>query len=201
MTTHAATSDSARQGWLFGPGTDLFIGCGAAYALVALLHVGLGASLERWLPGGLLILLFSMPHYGATLLRVYESSGDRSRYRFFAVHATLLLVALFAISLHVGLLGSLVLTLYLTWSPWHYTGQNYGIALMLLARRGVVVDARAKRWIWISFVASYALTFVAMHGAQPGASYAPVSYDDATVRMLPLGIPVAVALPLSLIHI
>ena len=48
---------------------------------------------------------------------------------------------------HLPALGTFLVTLYLTWSPWHYTGQNYGLAVMFLRRSGVEVDARTKRWM------------------------------------------------------
>lgn len=185
----SAPATGRSQGWLFGAMPDLWLGCGLAYLLAALVHLALGASLVEWVPAGLLILVFSMPHYGATLLRVYEAADDRAKYRLFAVHATGVLVLCLAVGSHLPILGSLLLTIYLTWSPWHYSGQNYGVGLMLLARRGIAVDATTKRAIYISFVASFALTFIAIHGETPGASYAPVSYDDAVYRVLPLGIP------------
>ena len=184
-----APATGRSQGWLFGATPDLWLGCGLAYLLVALMHLVLGASLVEWVPAGLLILVFSMPHYGATLLRVYEAADDRAKYRLFAVHATGVLVLCLAVGSHLPILGSLLLTIYLTWSPWHYSGQNYGVGLMLLARRGVTVDSATKRAIYTSFLASFALTFIAIHGETPGASYAPVSYDDAVYRVLPLGIP------------
>jgi len=193
-TTLSASAASTR-GWLFGPAPDLLLGCGVGYLAIALLHLVFGASLASVIPGGLLILVFAVPHYGATLLRVYESSEDRSRYRFFALHSTIALVVLFAVSLHAGLIGSLLLTVYLTWSPWHYTAQNYGIALMLLARRGVTVVPATKRWIHASFVCCYGLVFLALHGAQPGASFAPVSYGGASIQLLSLGIPHTVVQP------
>jgi len=118
-----------------------------------------------------------------------ESPADRARYRIFALWGTLAFVALFVVSLRSVWLGSLVLTVYLTWSPWHYTGQNYGICLMLLRRRGVDFDAGLKRWIYASFVLSYLLTFLAVHSGGGGSSYAPVSYGGTVFRLIKLGIP------------
>jgi hypothetical protein len=141
----AGATARTSTGWLFGPVPDLLLGCGAAYLALALVHLAVGDRLPGAIPGGVLILLFSLPHYGATLVRVYGSSEGRDRYRFFALHATLALAAVFVVSTRAGILGSLVLTVYLTWSPWHYTGQNYGIVLMLLGRRGVQVDPVTKR--------------------------------------------------------
>ncbi len=179
-----------RRGWLYGSGVDLLLGCGIGSMAVMLLQAGLGRNvLATWVPGALLILLFALPHYGATLVRVYEDPADRRRYRFFSVWATLLIATGFVASLYGQLLGSLLLTVYLTWSPWHYTGQNYGIALMLAGRRGVTVTPTAKRFVHASFVASFLLTFVAIHSAQPEGSYAPVSYGGTVFKLLSLGIP------------
>ena len=60
--------------WLFGPVSDLLLGCGGLYAIVLLAFAIGGAELRAqeaiWL-GPLLVLLLGAPHYGATLLRVY----------------------------------------------------------------------------------------------------------------------------------
>jgi len=179
-----------RRAWLFGSGPDLILGCGLGSIAIMVVQMAVGeADLVRWVPGGLLILLFSLPHYGATLLRVYEDPADRQKYRAVSVVATLAVFAAFVVSLYGPLFGSMLLTLYLTWSPWHYTGQNYGISLMLAGRRGVALSATTKQWVHASFITSYLLTFFAIHSAQPDGSYAPVSYGDSVFELLPLGIP------------
>ena len=179
-----------NRSWLFGSGTDLVLGCGIGSMAVMMLHGALGGDvLAAWMPGALLILLFSLPHYGATLVRVYEDGAERRKYRVFSVWATVIVACAFAAGLYSHLLGSLLLTLYLTWSPWHYTGQNYGIALMLAGRRGAVVTPLAKRFLHLSFITSFLLTVFAIHSGQPGASYAPVSYGDTVFKLLPIGIP------------
>ena len=48
---------------LFGSGTDLVLGWGSGSIAVMMLHGALGGDvLAAWIPGGLLILLFSLPH-------------------------------------------------------------------------------------------------------------------------------------------
>jgi hypothetical protein len=196
VSAPAATSSR----WLYGPLPDLLLGCGLGYVLVFALLVVAGPEVRQLFPATLaplLLLVTGTPHYGATLLRVYERREDRRAYVLFALHATLLVAAAFVVGLyHVGF-GSLLLTVYLTWSPWHYTGQNYGIALLLLGRRGVAVDGTTKRLVYASFVLSYVLVFLAIHGAVPGggADYAPAAYQGSVYRLLPLGIPAAIAGP------
>ncbi len=178
--------------WLFGPVPDLVLGCGLGYGLVFALLVFAGPQVRTLLPDGLMplvLLLTGTPHYGATLLRVYERADDRRAYVLFAVWATLVVWSLFVVSLYSVWVGSLLLTLFLTWSPWHYTGQNYGIALMLLRRRGVAITPITKRLIYGCFISSFLLTVLAIHGATESADYAPISYGSSVYQFLPLGIP------------
>ena len=180
--------------WLFGPRSDLLFGCGLLYALVFGLFLVAGAGLRSAQPAwlaALLVLGIGTPHYGATLLRVYERRRDRSGYVLFSLWATLVVAALFIGGLWIPAIGSFLVTLYLSWSPWHYTGQNYGIAVMFLRRGGVALDPRVKRWLYLSFLLSFALVFVGMHTADAGASDLPTGYVGEGVRFAPLGIPPA----------
>jgi hypothetical protein len=196
--SHAAPARSDR--WLFGPIPDLVLGCGLGYSLLFALQTFHGEAMRAVFPIGfapLATLVTGLPHYGATILRAYERAEDRRAYTVFTVHATLVLIALFGASLWSPLLGSLLITLYLTWSPWHYAGQNYGLAVMFLRRRGVALDDTTKRFLYASFFLSFALTFLAVHTADyRGGSYAPEASRPADgvalgmpYRFLALGIP------------
>ena len=90
-----------KTGWLFGAGSDLVLGCGLGSMAVMLAQVAVGPSLPRLIPGALLILLFALPHYGATLIRAYEDPADRSRYRVFSLWATLVVGSCFLGSLYL----------------------------------------------------------------------------------------------------
>lgn len=186
----AAAPQSNR--WLFGPVPDILFGCGVAYMAIFALLVFAGADVRAALPLGLLPLVsvfFGTPHYGATLLRVYEHRNERRAYAIFTVWISLVLVALYLGALYSALLGSFLLTLYLTWSPWHYTGQNYGVTLLFLRRRGVEITPRTKRWIYASFLLSYGLTFLAIHGAAYSVDYAPLEYKGSAYQFMQFGIP------------
>ena len=188
-----ATAVPAPSGrWIYGPVRDLLFGCSLWYALALVAFTLAGSEIRSG--GGMalmpfIVLVFSTPHYGATLLRVYEQRKDRRAYTVFAVHISALLAVIFAVGVHNGLVGSLILTIYFTWSPWHYTGQNYGIAVMFLRRRGVDLPPPVKRVVYASFILSYVLAFLALHSGAKATDYAPVAYGDATYRFLSLGIP------------
>ena len=187
----ATPNPSSR--WLSGPFPDLLLGCGLIYGIV---FVGLcvaGPQIRSVVPlelTPLVLLVTGIPHYGATLLRVYQRAEDRRRYALFGGWATLLVWALFVVGLHEFVVGSLLLTVYLTWSPWHYSAQNYGIAVMFLRRRGVPLGGWAQRAFKASFTLSFVLTFLAFHGEGRAAVYAPGEYDMSVYDLMPIGIPI-----------
>jgi tetratricopeptide (TPR) repeat protein len=189
-----ADGAAAHNRWLFSPLADLVLGCGLAYAGVfvwmSLFGPGFIATNPLYyMP--LVSLALSGPHYGATLLRVYERAADRRRYAFFAVWATLMVLVAFAVAVNNPFFGSLFFTLYVTWSPWHYTGQNYGLAVMFLRRRGLSLEPSAKRWLYASFITSYIMTFLVLHGSNEAAGYVPnpVASQGALISFVSLGIP------------
>jgi hypothetical protein len=62
-------------GWLFGSAADMLWGAGLAYVLVFSLLLVSGGLVMSVFPSWFmmfLVVLVSMPHYGATLLRAYE---------------------------------------------------------------------------------------------------------------------------------
>jgi len=187
--------------WLFGPGPDLLFGCGLLYVLAFGLFLVAGPELRSAQPSLLfpvLILALGVPHYGATLLRVYERRHERRAYVVFSVWVTLVIGALFLASLRTAALATFLVTLYLTWSPWHYTGQNYGIAVMFLRRGGVALDPGTKRWLYLSFLLSFALVFLQMHTDAARMSDLPIGYtSEQGAVFVPLGIPLGLALGLA----
>jgi hypothetical protein len=188
--------------WLFGPWRDLLFGCGLWY-VAALCALGFVGAPLRERGGPLLIsfasLLVLTPHYGATLLRVYEQREERRAYALFAVHATLALLVVFAVAVHVPAVAAAVFTLYVSWSPWHYAGQNFGVASLFLRRRGVALEGAGRRWLHASFVLSYLLTLLALHTGARASDVAPVSYEATAVRFVSLDLDPRIGEPLFLV--
>ncbi len=198
MTTEALSAKPRGPNWLEGPLPDLLIGAGGAYLLsVPLIWLAAsGALASDWTftPIWIIAILINGPHYGATLLRVYEQREERRRYALFAVWGTLLLAAIFVLGLHEPYLGALIVTVYFSWVPWHFAGQNYGVSLMFLRRSGVEVPPLAKRLLHASFVLSFLLALLALHIEGSTGLHAPprsALYTD--LALLRLGIPRVIA--------
>jgi tetratricopeptide (TPR) repeat protein len=121
----------------------------------------------------------------ATVYRAYHTRSEFEKYRIFTVHIALLL-ALAGIIAHVWYpLLPWIFTLYICWSPWHYTGQNFGLLMMFARRSGIAPTPSERNAIHWSFAASFALLMLSFHTGPSG---------DPLV--LSLGLPARVTLPL-----
>ena len=165
MTKPAAAPGPPASPWIFGPKTDLLIGCGAwSLPLLALtFYLSQRDAVHVSFVFYFLGVFCNQPHYMATVYRAYHTPHDFNRYRFFTVYVTVFIV-LTAVIVHLApALFPWLLTFYLTWSPWHYSGQNYGIAMMLIRRAGGKPTDDDRNLIWWSYLASYAVWFLALH--------------------------------------
>ena len=151
---------------MFGPLPDLLVGCGLISLAVLGAYLFAGVPLNQAEPLGfmaILMLVISQPHYGGTLVRIYDSSQTIQQYRVFSIYLSSLILLWFVSSLFVPVLGVWLVTLYLTWSPWHYSGQNYGLTVMFLRRRGIELDSTTRRLLYASFILSFGVTLVVNH--------------------------------------
>ena len=81
------------EAWIYGPWTDLIIGCGAWSAPLLLLTASVsGSRATHWsFTFYFLALLFNYPHFMATVYRAYHSNSEFQKYKIFTVHIALLL--------------------------------------------------------------------------------------------------------------
>jgi tetratricopeptide (TPR) repeat protein len=161
-TQNAPRSESV---WIYQPWLDLIVGCGAwSVPLLLLAYFTTAAStLTSSIAFYVLALFFNYPHYMATIYRAYHTEQDFRKYRIFTVHITLLL-ALTIILSHFWF-GALpwLFTVYLTASPWHYSGQNYGLFMMFARRAGAQPTHLERRALHAAFLISYLVLLLNFH--------------------------------------
>jgi tetratricopeptide (TPR) repeat protein len=176
-------SSAAASVWLYGPWLDLVVGCSAWSApLLLLSYVSIASSTRAWsLVFYALALFFNYPHYMATIYRAYRRPEDFQKYRIFTVYTTALVLLTVLLShFWLGILP-FIFTLYLTWSPWHYSGQNYGLFMMFARRAGASPSKAERRALYGAFITSYLILFLGFHS---GSSSDPL--------FISLGIPLLV---------
>ena len=130
-----AAGSLARSRWLFHPAPDLLLGCGLAYIGLFAVYAIFGAELRAAVPIGVVTLaaLFTgTPHYGATLLRVYDRREDRRAYALFAVWATALIAAIFVCNL-ADLAIAIYLTMELGWQVMAFAVVGLAMSVFYVA--------------------------------------------------------------------
>jgi tetratricopeptide (TPR) repeat protein len=168
MRNSQANPIQPAEPWIYNPWLDLIVGCGAWSApLLLLSYFSMSASTRMWsVVFYALALFFNYPHYMATLYRAYHRSEDFEKYRVFTVHITALVLLTLLMAHFWARLLPWIFTLYLTWSPWHYSGQNYGLFMMFARRGGANPDKRVRGALYGAFVVSYLVLFLSFHTGQ-----------------------------------
>jgi tetratricopeptide (TPR) repeat protein len=184
MGQNAGQRSAHWSTWIYNPWLDLIVGCGAWSApLLLISYLSIASSTRSWsLVFYALALVFNYPHYMATIYRAYHRAEDFHKYRIFTVHITILLALTLILSHSWASILPWIFTIYLTWSPWHYSGQNYGLFMMFARRAGAQPDEATRRALYGAFVVSYLILFLGFH---TGISTDPL--------FLSLGIPAAVS--------
>jgi Flp pilus assembly protein TadD len=181
-TAVTAGTRSAPNLYLFGPAVDLAVIAGGLTLVLFPLSLAIASRLNVI---AFLVLLFfcNYPHYMATNYRIYRNRSQIERYKIFSIYITGLL-GVTAILGHVmaDVWLEILYTVYFTWSPFHYTGQNYGIGLMYLRRAGVEPSKTDRRLLYGAFISCF-LMYVAYINANVDAGAAPA------FPFRPLGIP------------
>jgi tetratricopeptide (TPR) repeat protein len=184
LSSKQGDNSAATSVWLYGPWLDLVVGCGAWSApLLLISYFSIASSTREWsVAFYALALFFNYPHYMATIYRAYHRVEDFQKYRVFTVYTTGLILLTVLLS-HFSLrILPWIFTLYLTWSPWHYSGQNYGLFMMFARRAGAKPGKVERRALYGAFIASYLVLFLGFHA---GTSSDPM--------FMSLGIPPVVA--------
>jgi len=151
--------------WIYGPAIDLVVGCGAWSApLLLISYFAIASNTRSWSIAFYgLALFFNYPHYMATIYRAYHRLEDFQKYRIFTVYTTALLLLTGLLShFWLGILP-VIFTLYLTWSPWHYSGQNYGLFMMFARRAGANLVQAERHALYGAFIVSYLILFLGFH--------------------------------------
>ena len=156
--------------WIYRPWIDLTVGCGAWSAPLLLAGFYFANSYGRgWsVAFYFLALLSNYPHFMATVYRAYHTRDEFEKYRIYTVHVALLLAVAGVVTHLWYALLPWIFTLYICWSPWHYTGQNFGLLVMFARRAGASPTETERRALRLSFVASYILLMLSFHTGASG---------------------------------
>ena len=126
----------------------LLIGGGLSLLLVPLLpasgNLYAGSAAATSIP--VIVLMCNSAHFAASTVRLYSKPGAMADWPFLSLGFPLLtLVVLTAAIGFSALVGQNLNALYLTWSPFHYAAQTFGLSVMYCYRSGRQLSVADKR--------------------------------------------------------
>jgi len=137
----------------------------------------------------LLLLLCNLAHFSASTVRLYTKPGAFQDFRFLTMALPLVTLAVLALAVKFAeTAGSHLMNLYLTWSPYHYAAQAYGLSVMYCYRSGVSLESRDRLLVRLACLAPFLYAF--MRGPVAGIEW----FVPATVLTHPAVAPVRSAL-------
>jgi len=128
----------------------LLIGGGLSLLVIPLVYAYAGDSslvsfeLLPWF-----ILFSNSAHFAASTVRLYSKPGAREALPFLTMALPLLTIAVLSFCLlFADQTGPLLQAIYLSWSPFHYAAQAYGLAVMYCYRSGCQLSPTHKGILW-----------------------------------------------------
>jgi len=146
----------------------LVIGGGLSIAVLAALQSGAWPSLARLLERNLWLIVFiaNSAHFAASTVRLYTRPGSLRDFRFLTLGLPFVAFAVLAAAVTVpGLVGRHLVSLYLTWSPFHYAAQAYGIAVLYCHRSTPGWTLTDRRLLRLACLMPFLYTFFSLPGA------------------------------------
>lgn len=120
----------------------------------------------------ILSVFVNYPHFSATVYRLYQSPDNIRQFPVTALGLPILLIGAVAAALwQPAWVAPYFVTLFLIWSPYHYSGQTIGIT-MLYARRSGFEVGRWQRFALTTFIFStFIANFAYPRGGDPVMRY------------------------------
>ncbi len=113
-----------------------------------------------WAP--VLVLLFNQAHFAASTVRLYTKPGAFQSFPFLTMAFPLVTLVLLSLCvLWADSIGSHLWDLYLTWSPFHYAAQTFGLASMYCFRSGCPLREGERRLLRAACLMPFFAAFLA----------------------------------------
>lgn len=183
---------------LIGGGLSL-VASALVLGLVGFDHAAMAAALPT------VVLLANAAHFAASTLRLYTKPGAMREMSFLT--RELPLVTVLVLTMFMAFpeaLGHHLWSLYLTWSPYHYAAQTYGLALMYCYRSGCRLSEVDRKLLRAACLLPFFAAF--LQGTDAGLSWllpAGLAESPGVISLRSTGLrllePVAFAAPLALL--
>lgn len=144
----------------------LFIGGGLSLLLTAIVLIPGRENIVDQVALPYFMLLSNSAHFAASTVRLYTKPGTYQALPFLTMAFPLVILTLLTGCLFMaGFAGPHLQALYLTWSPFHYASQAYGLAVMYAYRSGCQLLPGDKQLLWGTSLLPFLYAFVGNQGS------------------------------------
>lgn len=96
-----------------------------------------------------IILISNSAHFASSTVRLYTKPDSTKALPFLTMAFPLVALAILTLCIfQAERMGQHLQALYLTWSPYHYAAQAYGLAVMYSYRSGCLLAQSDKKMLW-----------------------------------------------------
>lgn len=180
--------ERSRTPWVWGKTFDPFVIGGLGSLVFAVLAVLASVAWGGFGPAIIVVfmhvgLAVNYPHYAATYeLVVRERKKAPRSFRILMASLPVVLLVVLAGAVYQDKLLSPILRVYLTWSPYHYAAQHFGIASMYCARKGAPLVEGEKNLLKAGFVGVALFMIVTLNAS----SLDPRAGGEGSVLLMPI---------------
>ncbi|MDX8389061.1 MAG: hypothetical protein R8M38_01085 [Mariprofundaceae bacterium] len=116
--------------------------------------------------------LVNYPHYTATYFRLFRNPSQWGAYKRPFHISTAIVLALYAATfVSPVIMGGIILTVFMNWSPYHYTGQNFGVGMIILRRANIRLSPMERRWMYAIFYSPLVFHLIWVNSYLYGTGY------------------------------
>jgi hypothetical protein len=116
----------------------LLVGGGLSLLAILLFLLGITSWTPLFTSLPVWALLINLAHFAASTVRLYTKPGSFKSFPFVTMGLPVVTIVVLAVAVvFAEAVGRHIMNLYLTWSPYHYAAQTYGLAVMYCYRSGL----------------------------------------------------------------
>ena len=111
------------------------------------------------------LLLSNSAHFASSTVRMYTMEGHAEAWPLLTMAFPLVVIGVLWLAMMApGEVAPQIQALYLTWSPYHYAAQAYGLAVMYSYRSGCILTLEDKRLLRMVAMVPFVYTFLVQTG-------------------------------------
>ena len=129
--------------------------------------------------GIILSWVINWPHFSMSTYRLYQNKANVQQYPITAYVIPFVVIGGLLLSFsYPNVVAPYYVKLFMLWSPYHYSGQTIGIALIYAMRSGIRFGTWERRALWMFVFGSYFVSTIRAEVSRDGYDFYGIKYPS-----------------------